>query len=116
MCSAMQVLELVIDQQDSSLRITVLHDLGAFPQWTMDARIVSQQPPGIAGAACAIIGLSNNTICAFCCGRAEPGAGQSPAQHYWTASCREELLLYSMALRMADTVPWITPACFLRHS
>ena len=96
-----QVLELAFNQQDSSLGITVLHDLGAFPQWTMDACLTSHQLPSVTAADSAIIGLSNNSIQAFSCAR----DGQGAAQQLWTAACTEELLLYSMAIHMANTVP-----------
>ena len=106
MCGAMQVLELVIDRQDSSLRITVLHDLGTFPQWTMDARTALHQPPGVTTTTAAIIGLSDNSIGAFSCAR----DGQAAARQLWTAGCTEELLLYSMALHVAGETVFCTPS------
>ena len=100
----MQVLQLLLDQQDSSLRITVLHDLGTFPQWTMDACITSHRLPGFTGTKRAVIGLSNNSVRAFSCGQTGQGARQLAAELFWAAACTEELLLYSMALHVPERV------------
>lgn len=79
-----------------SLSFAQLQDLSSFPQWTLDAHIISRQPES---DALALIGLSNNSLAAFRC-PSEAGrlASKQAPQPLWTASCSEELLLYSIAL------------------
>ena len=74
----------------------MLQDLGSFPHWTLDAHIfcaAAGEPP------CAVIGLSNNSIRVF---RAHAAGGA--LQACWAARCSQELLLYSLALHVVQTV------------
>jgi hypothetical protein len=96
-----QVLSVAHAQDTSCLSIIEQQDLGSFPHWTMDARIIC---PRAAEAPCAIVGLSDDSFSAFSLHAAGASSGRQ-LQPFWTARCTQQLLLYSQALHVQHKVP-----------